>query len=161
MDCGWACGESGSSHLWALYRRTWSYEDSAKIGRWENPNPNSILIANGRKAKNKISARSEYSWGTSSFEHILENRQLRVVPWISKVLLSATRVHKKVINPEDEWQIIPNTQEAIIDEDTFKRVQELRESSSEILLRAERACFRDFYTVPIANLSFISARQRV
>ena len=29
--------------------------------------------------------------------------------------------------PKDEWQIIPNTQPAIIDEDTWKRVQELRE----------------------------------
>ena len=59
----------------ALYRRTCSYEDSAKIGRWGNLTPTAYLIANGRKAKNKISARSEYAWGTSSIEHILENRQ--------------------------------------------------------------------------------------
>lgn len=32
-------------------------------------------------------------------------------------------------------------------------------AADEILLRAERACFRDFYTVPIANPSFISARK--
>ena len=37
------------------------------------------------------------------------------------------KVHKTVHNPEEEWQIIPNTQEAIIDEDTFNRVQELRD----------------------------------
>ena len=96
MDCGWACGESLSSHLWALYRRTWSYEDSAKIGRWENPNPNSILIANGRKAKNKISARSEYSWGTSSFEHILENRQYTGCTVNFKSSIISYEVHKKV-----------------------------------------------------------------
>ena len=36
------------------------------------------------------------------------------------------KVKKKIYNPEDEWQIIPNTQEAIIDVDTFSRVQELR-----------------------------------
>lgn len=34
---------------------------------------------------------------------------------------------KKINKPKDEWQIIPNTQPAIIDEDTWKRVQELRE----------------------------------
>ena len=32
------------------------------------------------------------------------------------------------IIPEEDWQIIPNTQEAIIDEDTFNRVAELRKS---------------------------------
>ena len=37
------------------------------------------------------------------------------------------KVHKTVYKPKDEWQIIPNTQPAIIDEDTWKRVQELRE----------------------------------
>ena len=38
------------------------------------------------------------------------------------------KVHKTVYKPKDEWQIIPNTQPAIIDEDTWKRVQELREN---------------------------------
>ena len=38
------------------------------------------------------------------------------------------KVHKKIENDESKWQIIPNTQEAIIDEDTFNRVQELRNS---------------------------------
>lgn len=32
-------------------------------------------------------------------------------------------------------------------------------AADEIPLRAERACFRDFYTVPIANPSFISVRK--
>ena len=35
---------------------------------------------------------------------------------------------KNFFKPRDEWQIIPNTQPAIIDEDTWKRVQELREN---------------------------------
>ena len=90
--------------------------------------PTAYLIANGRKAKNKISARSEYAWGTSSIEHILENRQYTGCTVNFKSSIISYKVHKKVINPEDEWQIIPNTQEAIIDEDTFNRVQELREN---------------------------------
>ncbi len=38
------------------------------------------------------------------------------------------KVHKTVYKPQEEWQIIPETQDAIIDEDTFNRVQELREN---------------------------------
>ena len=90
--------------------------------------PTAYLIANGKKAKNKISARSEYAWGTSSIEHILENRQYTGCTVNFKSSIISYKVHKKVINPEDEWQIIPNTQEEIIDEDTFNRVQELREN---------------------------------
>lgn len=37
-------------------------------------------------------------------------------------------LRKTIHHPEEEWQIIPNTQEAIIDEDTFNRVQELRQN---------------------------------
>ena len=90
--------------------------------------PTAYLIANGRKTRNKISARGEYAWETSSVEHILENRQYTGCTVNFKSSILSYKVHKKVINPEDEWQIIPNTQEAIIDEDTFNRVQELREN---------------------------------
>ena len=90
--------------------------------------PTAYLIANGRKTRNKISARGEYAWETSSIEHILENRQYTGCTVNFKSSILSYKVHKKVINPEDEWQIIPNTQEAIIDEDTFSRVQELREN---------------------------------
>ena len=99
MDCGWACGESISSHLWALYRRTWSYEDSAKLEDEEILTPTAYLIANGRKAKNKISARSEYAWGTSSFEHILENRQYTGCTVNFKSSIISYKVHKKVSIP--------------------------------------------------------------
>ena len=90
--------------------------------------PTAYLIASGRKTRNKISARGEYAWETSSIEHILENRQYTGCTVNFKSSIVSYKVHKKVINPEDEWQIIPNTQEAIIDEDTFNRVQELREN---------------------------------
>ena len=39
---------------------------------------------------------------------------------------TASSVKKKVEHPKDEWQIIPDTQESIIDVETFERVQELR-----------------------------------
>ena len=38
------------------------------------------------------------------------------------------KVHKTVYRPKEDWQIIPNTQEAIISEETWLRVQEIREN---------------------------------
>lgn len=38
------------------------------------------------------------------------------------------KVHKLIRKPEEEWSIVPNAQEAIIDENTWLRVQELRKN---------------------------------
>mgnify|MGYP003503439947 CR=1 FL=1 len=90
--------------------------------------PTAYYLENGRKSSNDISARGKYAWGTSSIRHILENRQYTGCTVNFKTSLVSYKVHKTVYNPEEEWQIIPNTQEAIVDEDTFNRVQELRDS---------------------------------
>ena len=90
--------------------------------------PTAYYLENGRKSSNDISTRGKYAWGTSSIRHILENRQYTGCTVNFKTSLVSYKVHKTVYNPEEEWQIIPNTQEAIVDEDTFNRVQELRDS---------------------------------
>ena len=60
-------------------------------------------------------------------ENILANRQYTgcTVNFISTTV--SYKVHKVVYNKPEDIQIIPNTQEAIIDENTWLRVQELRE----------------------------------
>jgi DNA invertase Pin-like site-specific DNA recombinase len=90
--------------------------------------PTAYYLENSRKSSNDISARGKCAWSTTSVRHILENRQYTGCTVNFKTSLVSYKVHKTVYNPEEEWQIIPNTQEAIIDEDTFNRVQELRDS---------------------------------
>lgn len=90
--------------------------------------PTAYYLENGRKSSNDISARGKCAWSTTSVRHILENRQYTGCTVNFKTSLVSYKVHKTVYNPEEEWQIIPNTQEAIIDKDTFNRVQELRDS---------------------------------
>ena len=69
-----------------------------------------------------------YRWSDSTIENILANRQYTGCTVNFMTTTVSYKVHKTVYIPEEEWQIIPNTQDAIIDEDTFKRVQELREN---------------------------------
>ena len=57
---------------------------------------------------------------------ILENLQYTGCTVNFKTSFVSFKVKKKVEHPQEEWQIIPDTQEAIIDMDTFERVQELR-----------------------------------
>ena len=89
--------------------------------------PTAYAMANGRKTPNPLPKRGEYAWDGATVKHILANRQYTGCTVNFKTTLVSYKVHKTVHNPEEEWQIIPNTQEPIIDEDTFNRVQELRE----------------------------------
>ena len=89
--------------------------------------PTAYYMSLGRKTSNPMPKRGEYAWETSTIKHILANRQYTGCTVNFKTSLVSYKVHKTVYNPEEEWQIIPNTQEAIIDEDTFDRVQELRD----------------------------------
>ena len=79
----------------------------------------------GRKATNKRPD-NPYRWDQVTVRHILENRQYTGCTVNFKSTFVSFKVKKTVHLPEEEWQIIPNTQESIIDEDTFERVQELR-----------------------------------
>ena len=79
----------------------------------------------GRKATNKRPD-NPYRWDQVTVRHILENRQYTGCTVNFKSTFVSFKVKKTIHLPEEEWQLIPNTQEAIIDEDTFERVQELR-----------------------------------
>ena len=67
-----------------------------------------------------------YRWQQSTIRRILENLQYTgcTVNFMSSYV--SFKVKKTIEHPREEWQVIPDTQEAIIDVETFERVQELR-----------------------------------
>ncbi len=73
-------------------------------------------------------SKNPYGWKDSSVCGILANRSYTGCTVKLKTTTVSYKVHKMVYKPEDEWVVTPNTQEAIIDEDTWLRVQELREN---------------------------------
>ncbi|MDD2647397.1 MAG: recombinase family protein [Eubacteriales bacterium] len=87
--------------------------------------PTEYFSKQGRKTSNTRPV-NPYRWPQTTVKNILANRQYTGCTVNFKSTFVSFKVHKKIENPEDEWQIIPGTQEAIIDEDTFERVQELR-----------------------------------
>ena len=89
--------------------------------------PTEYYYSIGRKTSNKRPA-NPYKWDQATVVHILENRQYTGCTVNFKTTYVSFKVKKTVHIPEEDWQIIPNTQEAIIDEDTFERVAELRRS---------------------------------
>lgn len=81
----------------------------------------------GRKTSNPVPA-NIYGWCESTVKHILENQQYTGCTVNGKSTTVSYKVHKVIENPKEEYQIIPNTQEAIIDENVWLRVQEIRKN---------------------------------
>lgn len=69
-----------------------------------------------------------YGWDDSTIVHILSNRQYTGCAVNFMTTTVSYKVHKTVYNPEEKQTIIPDMQEAIISEDQWLRVQELREN---------------------------------
>ncbi len=81
----------------------------------------------GRKTSNPVPV-NIYGWCESTVERILENQQYTGCTVNGKSTTASYKVHKVIENPKEEYQIIPDTQEAIIDENVWLRVQELRKN---------------------------------
>lgn len=81
----------------------------------------------GRKTSNPIPA-NIYGWHSSTIRRILENQQYTGCTVNGKSTTISYKVHKVIEKPMEEYQIIPNTQEAIISEEVWLRVQELRKN---------------------------------
>ncbi len=78
-----------------------------------------------------------------------------------KTYSKSHKLKKRLHNVPENQRIFPNTQPAIIDEQVFVRVQELRENKRRPAKRAERqGCFLACCTAPIAEANCISPQAK-
>ena len=89
--------------------------------------PTAYFESVGRKTRNATPL-DPYAWHPSAVVGILENRQYTGCAVNFKTTTVSYKVHTRIINPVEEYQIIPNMQEPIISEDIWLRVQELRKN---------------------------------
>lgn len=87
--------------------------------------PSAYYESVGRKHSQKVPL-NPYNWDQKTVVGILENRQYTGCAVNFKSTTVSYKVHKVIHNPVDQQQIIPDMQEAIISEDVWLRVQELR-----------------------------------
>ena len=79
----------------------------------------------GRKHAQKV-PKNPYGWEQATVGYILENRQYTGCAVNFKSTTVSYKVHKRIQHSEKDYQIIPDMQEAIISEEQWLRVQELR-----------------------------------
>ena len=95
-----------------------------RLEREEILTPTAYYASIGRKTRNPFT--TSYAWAETSIEHILDNMQYTGCTVNFKTTTVSYKVHKKMYNDTEDWVIIPNTQESIIDMDTWERVQEIK-----------------------------------
>ena len=67
-----------------------------------------------------------YNWNGSTVSAILERMEYCGHTVNFKTHRQSYKIKKMIENPPEQWKIFRNTHEAIVDEETFERVQELR-----------------------------------
>lgn len=80
-----------------------------------------------QKIRNALPA-SPYDWNGSSVSGILERIEYCGHTANFRTHRQSYKIKKTIDNPPEQWMIFKNMQEAIIDEETFERVQELRKN---------------------------------
>ena len=87
--------------------------------------PSAYYESVGRSHAQKVPT-NPYSWDQKTVVGIIENRQYTGCAVNFKSTTVSYKVHKKIHNATEDYQIIPNMQEPIISEEQWLRVQELR-----------------------------------
>ena len=87
--------------------------------------PSAYYESVGRSHAHKVPT-NPYSWDQKTVVGIIENRQYTGCAVNFKSTTVSYKVHKKIHNATEDYQIIPNMQEPIISEEQWLRVQELR-----------------------------------
>lgn len=121
--------------------------------------PTAYYHSTGRKVSNPLPV-EPYQWASSTVKNILANRQYTGCTVNFQTTTVSYKVHKTVYKPQDEWQIIPDTQEAIISETLWERVQELRQNKRRPTATGRKSLFSGLVFCPDcgAKLHFCAAK---
>ncbi len=89
-------------------------------------NPTAYRISKSLPVCNKVKD-DPYRWESRTVSSILERLEYTGCTVAFKTYTNSLWDKKTRHNPKENWVITPNTHEAIIDEDTFNKVQQIRE----------------------------------
>lgn len=123
------------------------------------PVPTAYYRSIGRTCTHQVPA-DPYFWEKSTVVAILENRQYTGCSVNFKSTYVSYKIHKRVYHPVEDYVVIPNNQEAIIPEEDWLRVQELRSHRRRPTKTGRRSLFSGLVYCPDcgAKLHFISGK---
>lgn len=89
------------------------------------PNPTAYKQSKGMRYHNPQTSRNDGMWNPSTITYILTNPLYIGTMVQGKQRVISYKVHNAIAVPEEDWFVVENMHEPIIDKDTFQLVQEL------------------------------------
>ncbi len=128
-------------HIFELYLSGMGIERIARRLQEEKVlTPNSYYASIGRGYSVYLPD-NPYEWKDTSVANILDNRKYTGCMVNNVYSTVSYKVHKRTIAPEEDRQIIPNLHEAIISEEDWLRVHELRQNKRRTLKSGKTSMF--------------------
>lgn len=103
--------------------------------------PTAYYYSIGSSSANHPVPADPYLWKDSTIDAILSNRKYTGCMINLQTTTVSYKVHKLIRKPEEDWNIVPDAQEAIIDENTWLRIQELRKNKRRITKTGKTSLF--------------------
>ncbi len=94
-----------------------------RLNQMSEPNPEAYKKKKGLNYKNPHSSTNDGLWSAITVSRLLQNTMYTGVMVQGKYRVVSYKVHKQINVPEEEWFIVPDTHEAIIDKATFEKAQ--------------------------------------
>jgi len=91
------------------------------------PNPAAYKKSKGMKYQSPQSGKNDGLWSSSTIKSILSNKTYIGYMVQGRYRIKSYKVHTQINVPEDEWYVVPNTHEPIIDSETFDKAQGLQQ----------------------------------
>lgn len=88
-----------------------------------NPYGYKMIVIKKKKGIQKDNDKYKFAWDMTVVKNILADQTYCGDTVQNKGKLISYKIHKHIKNPKNEWIIVKNTHEAIIDRETFERVQ--------------------------------------
>lgn len=119
LSAAFSCIRSNYVRIFQAQRKHRSPMGNRRISTQHTIPKQQTIIAHGSLTQSHIIAASNAPVMWYPIQNSMVNLKTTTVSY---------KVHKLIRKPEEEWIIVPNAQEAIIDENTWLRVQELRKN---------------------------------
>ncbi len=98
-----------------------------KLNQMGELNPEAYKKKKGLKYAHPNSAQNDHLWSPATISRILQNEIYTGTMVQGRHRIISYKVHKQINVPKQDWFIVPNTHEAIIEKNMFARAQELHQ----------------------------------
>ena len=96
-----------------------------RLNSMGEPNPEAYKKKKGLKYQNPNTSKNDGLWSAGTVARILQNEIYTGVMVQGRHRVISYKVHKQIAAPKEEWFVVPDTHEAIIDKETFEKAQAL------------------------------------